>query len=185
VSEFNPRFKVKGKISTEDRYNSIKEALENGIILPAVELYKIKDEYYVADGHHRIAIGREMAQEYIDACISEFLPAKDSPENALYLRRFDFEQKLGIEGIFLSQPSGYDELAWQIDLHQQYLVKKRGREFFIEDAAHDWFYSIHRPVVQKIEAENQPSNSKVLPLKIYIFICQRTCNFITKGTVTT
>ncbi|GAI00185.1 unnamed protein product, partial [marine sediment metagenome] len=139
--------------NTQDRYNSIKRALEGGVILPPVELYKIKDQYYVVDGHHRISAGKEMGQEYVDAQIIEYLPAKDSPENALYLRRFDFEQKTGMREVFLSRPSGYDRLIWQIDLHQQYLANKMKREVSIKDAAHDWFYSIYQPVVQKIEKE--------------------------------
>jgi len=151
--DFDPKFESRGKDGAETRYNSVKGALEKGLILPAVDLYKIKDEYYVVDGHHRVSAAKEIGQKYVDAHVTEFLPPKDSPENALYLRRFDFEQKLGIEGIYLSRPSGYDRLVWQIDLHQQYLANKTKSEVSRKDAGRDWFYSIHRPVIQKIEEE--------------------------------
>lgn len=171
--DFDPKFRFRGKNDTQDRYNSIKRALEKGIILPPVELYKIKDEHYVVDGHHRISAGKETGQEYVDARIIEFLPAKDSPENALYLRRFNFEQSMDIREVSLSRPSGYDRLAWQIDLHQQYLAHKMGREVSIKDAAHDWFYSIYQPVVQKIEEEKLSLQLKdATPGDIYLYLTE-------------
>ncbi|MFQ6067759.1 MAG: ParB N-terminal domain-containing protein [bacterium] len=171
--DFDPKFKPRSRTDTQDRYNSIKRALQGGIILPPVELYKIKDEYYVVDGHHRISVGKEMGQEYVDARIIEFLPAKNSPENALYLRRFDFEQKMGIGEVLLSRPSGYDRLAWQIDLHQQYLAHRMGREISIKDAAHDWFYSIYQPVVQKIEKGKLNLQLKdATPGDIYLYLTE-------------
>ncbi len=171
--DFDPKFKVKDKNNIQNRYNSIKRALQDGVVLPSVELYKIKDEYYVVDGHHRISAGKEMGQEYVDARIIEFLPVKDSPENALYLRRFDFEQKVDVREVFLSRPSGYDRLIWQIDLHQQYLAHKKGREVPIKDAARDWFYSIYQPVVQKIEKENLTFQLKdATPGDIYLHLTE-------------
>ena len=171
--DFDPKFKFRDKNSTQDRYDSIKRALQGDIILPPVELYKIKDEYYVMDGHHRISVGKEMGQEYVDARIIEYLPTKDSPENALYLRRFDFERKMGIGEIYLSRPSGYDRLIWQIDLYQQYLAHKMGREVSIKDAAHDWFYSIYQPVVRKIEEEKLTLQlSHATPGDIYLYLTE-------------
>ena len=171
--DFDPKFKFRGKNNTKDRYNSIKRALEGGVILPPVELYKIKDEYYVVDGHHRISAGKEMGQEYVDARIIEYLPARDSPENTLYLRRFDFEQKMDVREVFLSRPSGYDRLTWQIDLHQQHLAHKMGREVSIKDAAHDWFYSIYQPVVQKIGEEGLTLQLKDATLgDIYLYLTE-------------
>lgn len=171
--DFDPKFKFRAKNNTHYRYNSIKRALEGGVILPPVELYKIKDEYYVVDGHHRISAGKEMGQEYVDAQIIEYLPAKDSPENALYLRRFNFEQKMDTGEVFLSRPSGYDRLIWQIDLHQQYLANKMKREVSIKDAAHDWFYSIYQPVVQKIEEEKLTLQLKrATPGDIYLYLTE-------------
>jgi len=171
--DFDPKFKFRAKNNTQDRYNSIKRALESSVILPPVELYKIKDEYYVVDGHHRISAGKEMGQEYVDAQIIEYLPAKDSPENALYLRKFNFEQKMDTGEVFLSRPSGYDRLIWQIDLHQQYLANKMKREVSIKDAAHDWFYSIYQPVIQKIEEEKLTLQLKrATPGDIYLYLTE-------------
>jgi hypothetical protein len=171
--DFDPKFKFRDKNNSQNRYNSIKRALEEGVILPPVELYKIKDEYYVVDGHHRISAGKEMGQKYVDAWVIEFLPAKDSPENALYLRRFNFEQKIDIGGVFLSRPSGYDKLAWQIDLHQQHLAHKMKREVSIKDAAHDWFHSIYQPVAKKIEKEKLTLQLKDATLgDVYLYLTE-------------
>ncbi|NCF69199.1 MAG: hypothetical protein GWP61_24850 [Chloroflexi bacterium] len=39
--------------------------------LPAVELYKIGNDYFVMDGHHRISVARLHGQEAIDAKVIE------------------------------------------------------------------------------------------------------------------
>jgi hypothetical protein len=41
-------------------------------ILPPVELYAINDEYYVVDGHHRVAVALENDQIEIDAYVTFF-----------------------------------------------------------------------------------------------------------------
>jgi hypothetical protein len=52
-----------------ERWIGIAAARQLGIVLPAVELVKVGDEYYVRDGHHRISVARMMGQLEIDARI--------------------------------------------------------------------------------------------------------------------
>lgn len=54
------------------------------MILPPVDLYKIKDKYYVVDGNHRVAAAKEIGQIYIDAYVTEFLPTGDTPQHLLW-----------------------------------------------------------------------------------------------------
>ena len=42
-------------------------------VLPPVELYQINDEYYVVDGHHRLAIALENDQREIDAYVVAYV----------------------------------------------------------------------------------------------------------------
>lgn len=41
-----------------------------GDSLPAVELVKSGDYYFVRDGHHRISVARALGQKYIDAIVT-------------------------------------------------------------------------------------------------------------------
>ena len=77
------RFKLKSKLALE-RYENIVKVMEQGVILPPVVLYKIRDKYYVLDGNHRVAAAKQIGQTYIDAKITEFIPAGDSFENQLW-----------------------------------------------------------------------------------------------------
>jgi hypothetical protein len=63
---FWPRVSVQ-----QDRWVSVSEASYNGVSLPPVELYKIGDDYYVIDGHHRLSVARVQGQEYIEAEVVE------------------------------------------------------------------------------------------------------------------
>jgi hypothetical protein len=65
------------------RFHRVGAAMRAGTILPPLELYKLKPrrrvggeeravtEYYVVDGHHRVAMARQLGQDYLDAHVVE------------------------------------------------------------------------------------------------------------------
>ena len=52
---------------TQSRWESVAKARINGVALPAVDLVKVGENYYVRDGHHRISVASVLGQESIDA----------------------------------------------------------------------------------------------------------------------
>jgi len=58
------------------RFYRIGEAMLTGRPLPPLELYKLKpaqaSEYYVVDGHHRVAMARRLGQDFLDAHVIEY-----------------------------------------------------------------------------------------------------------------
>lgn len=65
------------------RYKRVGEAMQQGLHLPPVELYKLRgprdqkktaavSEYYVVDGHHRVAMARQLGQAFLDAHVVEY-----------------------------------------------------------------------------------------------------------------
>jgi hypothetical protein len=52
---------------TQDRWMSILAAMQNGVILPPVELVQVGERYFVRDGHHRISVARALGQIDVDA----------------------------------------------------------------------------------------------------------------------
>jgi len=64
--------------------------MERGIALPPIEVYKARlrrrrgerdtvvTEYYVVDGHHRVAMARKLGQDYLDAHVVEYKVAGQS-----------------------------------------------------------------------------------------------------------
>ena len=82
--DFDGQFRLK-KEHESKKFKQIKETMEMNNVLPPVDLYKIKDEYYVLDGNHRVAAARQLQQQTIAAHIVEYLPSKQTLENILVL----------------------------------------------------------------------------------------------------
>jgi hypothetical protein len=66
------------------RFERVGQAMREGKVLPPLELYKMRPrrrvgdeeravtEYYVVDGHHRVAMARRLGQDYLDAHVVEY-----------------------------------------------------------------------------------------------------------------
>lgn len=64
--DFDSRFRPR-RSHTRSRWLTIAVARRMGIILPAVELVRVGDVYFVQDGHHRISVARALGQACIEA----------------------------------------------------------------------------------------------------------------------
>lgn len=71
MTDFNNDFEPLNE-TTRDRWISIAEARQLGASLPAVDLIKVGEKYFVRDGHHRISVARAFGELYIDARITEW-----------------------------------------------------------------------------------------------------------------
>jgi hypothetical protein len=76
------------------RFLRVGNAMQAGVELPPLELYKVKgqpggppSEYYVLDGHHRVAMARRLGQDFLDAHVVEFGAADTEAQRAHTLRR--------------------------------------------------------------------------------------------------
>jgi hypothetical protein len=65
------------------RFKRVGEAMRTGKTLPPLELYKVTrepqggneapvSEYYVVDGHHRVAMARKLGQDFLDAHVVSY-----------------------------------------------------------------------------------------------------------------
>jgi hypothetical protein len=55
------------------RWQRIRRATDSLTVLPAVELVRLGDEYYVADGHNRVAAALEAGAVAVDADVTELV----------------------------------------------------------------------------------------------------------------
>ncbi|MGD2272682.1 MAG: Lrp/AsnC ligand binding domain-containing protein [Desulfobacterales bacterium] len=149
--DFDNKFRLLPHLPSE-RLEKIKKALRHGTPLPPVELYQIKDEYYVLDGNHRIAAAKEFGFSDIQARILEFIPSKDTLENVVYREKIEFRDKTKLTfPIDLTEIGQYARLLNQIHKHQKFLAKERQAVVSVENAAADWYKTIYRPLVAVIE----------------------------------
>jgi len=72
------------------RFQRVGQALAAGKVLPPLELYKLRrptvgpgdpppSEYYVVDGHHRVAMARRLGQDFFDARVIEYTAGQRPP----------------------------------------------------------------------------------------------------------
>jgi hypothetical protein len=66
--QFSPRVDY-----VRERWIAIEIAFLEGRSLPPIELYKVCNDYFVVDGHHRISVFRSHGQEFIEAYVTEMI----------------------------------------------------------------------------------------------------------------
>ena len=169
--DFDSRFRLLKGLPRE-RLERIKEAIRAGKPLPPVLLYRIKDDYYVLDGNHRVSAAKEFGWSAIPARIIEYLPSKETLENIIYREKADFEKETGLfDSIELTEVGQYPYLLKQITEHKRSLEKVSGAPIKLERAAKDWFDTIYRPLVAIIESSrlsNAFPNRTISDLYAYI-----------------
>jgi hypothetical protein len=72
TSDFLPLPVLRGR-NWEARWKRILKAVDALEMLPAVELVKVGDEYFVVDGHNRVAAAQRAGAVAIDADVTELL----------------------------------------------------------------------------------------------------------------
>lgn len=144
--DFDSRFRFKQNIPSE-RLQWVRDAMREARPLKPVELYQIKDEYYVSDGNHRIAAAKELGHDEILARIVEFIPSKDTLHGILYRERAEFADLTQLPAeITLTEVSQYACLLDQISDHQVYLEREQGQPVAFKEAALDWYRTVYRPL---------------------------------------
>ncbi len=150
--DFDAKFRIRNR-TTYHRYQRIKQAVERGEILPPVQLYKVKDRYYVVDGNHRVAVAKEVGQTYIDAYVTEYLPPGNTKEHLLWRERSVFQRQTGLLDIKFTELGAYEKLLDQIRDYQAEESQRLGVAQPLEHAASSWYEEIYKPVVQLIRKQ--------------------------------
>jgi hypothetical protein len=142
-ARYFPRGLRSGRGLTPSRVRRLVRALDHGEVLPSVLLYRIGHDYFIADGHHRIAAARLAGQQYVDAEVVAYLPETRRPEDVVARERVDFEQRTGITTIVLHDVGQYPKLLRWIEDHR----RSRGQRS-LRAAAREWYARTYVPTVQ-------------------------------------
>ncbi len=149
--DFDSRFRLK-KDHEPQKLKLIKAAMWEKKPLPPVDLYKIKDEYYVLDGNHRVAAAKQLQQPTIEAYIVEYLPAKQTLENILYREKANFELNTGLaDKVELTEVGQFGWLLEQIKEHQTSLEQLTAEQTTLKGAAEDWYNTVYMPLVDIVK----------------------------------
>ncbi|MDX8336040.1 MULTISPECIES: hypothetical protein [Cetobacterium] len=129
--------------------------LETGS-LPPVILYKVREEYYVYDGNHRVSVGKNLNFHSIEAEVYEFFSEKNEDLDLLSRERFSFEKESGLKNIECSRVDSYKDLREEVrKFLDLYSLGEEGLERSIT-----WYQRVFIPIVnilvanfKKMEAE--------------------------------
>jgi DNA-binding Lrp family transcriptional regulator len=145
--DFDSKFRMK-KHHSQERLDSVRKFMQEGKTLPPVRLYQIKEEYYVLDGNHRIAVAKELGTSEMDAQVIEFFASERTLAQLLDAEKLGFRERTGLEDpIDLTEVGQYGHLEEQIRRHQRYAENIEGRPLSLRSAAAEWYGTIYSPLV--------------------------------------
>jgi len=152
--------------ATKYRWMSVDRAHHEAIALPAIELYKLGDIFFVKDGHHRVSVARIQGQMEIDAVVTELvvdvplartLSMRDlllKEEYSDFLGWTDLASLRPQQRIEFSEPGGYLALVTHVNAHRYFMSLEREVEAEREEAVGDWYDSVYMPVVEVLRQTN-------------------------------
>lgn len=168
---------------TRDRWISIDMAHYNQVALPAVDLFKMGDIYFVKDGNHRVSVARQRGQEFIDAFIIEIdVPVKLTPETSVddlilkekYAR---FIEQTGLPSIrpeasFETNNSGhYERLLEHITAHRWFMGEQQGADVPYMDAVISWYDNVYLPLVNTLQENSVLKSFRgVAAMDLYLLV---------------
>ena len=152
-ADFDKNFVPKNNV-VKRRWINIYIGYISDSILPTVILYKIKDNYYVYDGNHRVSVAKFLNFATIEAQVEEFLPTKDTKDKVIYRENMIFEKETGLSDIFLSDPIKYKYLKEEIESYKNLLDKRKNENLDLKEAAKNWHINVFLPI-KMILSENE------------------------------
>ena len=155
------------------RYERIKKIMTEGGSLPPIQVYQILDNYFIIDGHHRVAVAKnELNAKYIDADVTEVKFNFELSPNTKYifnsestkaflikLEAYSFEKSTYLNNNILIKPLIVTELKSYATLNQEiedfkknYNNGELARKSKIY-SSYTWYAQIFLPAVDLIEKE--------------------------------
>lgn len=147
---------------TEERWKKIGRAYYQDIVLPPIELIKIRDLYFVRDGNHRVSVARMRGQIEIHARVVELktdvvLPRGLKHDDLLLVEeQSDFLEWTRLAEICpgavveVSELGSYLALLRHINGHRYFLGLERSTEVTADEAVLSWYESVYLVLVSAI-----------------------------------
>ena len=161
TGDFDPGFLPVNR-RLRDRWTRIYQAMVEGDELPPIDVYKVGDEYYVIDGHHRVSVARSLGRATINARVVEVktrAPLGRKRDAAALLRAAEYAAFLETTQLHRTRPEArlecsrlgrYDEILRHILGHGYFLGLELGRPVPLPEAAASWYDHVYKPVAEAI-----------------------------------
>ena len=150
------------KEDLRDRWKKVDQAHYSRMNLPPVELYKVRDAYFVKDGHHRVSVARIKGVRNIEARVYEYecdVPLDEEINIEKLAIQETYHQFLKDTQLRKNRPhlklqltllGGYPVLMDHIQAHKYYLEKEKEKEIPLSEAACSWYDNVYTPLASII-----------------------------------
>ena len=144
----------------QERWARVKTAFAEG--LPAIDVYKVGEVYFVLDGNHRVSIARQNGMTHIDAHVIEVrtkvpLTPDVRPDDLIVKAEYaDFLEQTRLDrlrpaaDLSLTAPGQYAELKEQIECQRCCLEENRQCDLSYAEAVETWYDEVYFPTVTAI-----------------------------------
>ena len=170
-ADFDKNFVPKNNV-VKQRWINIYIGYTSDSMLPTVILYKIKDNYYVYDGNHRVAVAKFLNFATIEAQVEEFLPTKDTKDKVIYRENMIFEKETGLSDIFLSEPIKYKYLKEEIESYKNLLDKRKNENLDLKETAKNWYMNVFLPIKMILSENEIIKNYEGNPDDVFLFFLE-------------
>jgi Domain of unknown function (DUF4032)/ParB-like nuclease domain len=148
--QLTPTFLPKGPKTRSPRFKSIMQAMARGVEMPPIEVYYLNREYYVIDGHNRVAAAIANGVSYLDALVHEcIVPEHDARDRLANIRTW-FERRTGLTRIDFTQPESYRRLLGEITAYRDAL-RAEDPDLTTREAALRWYRDVFVPVAEPLD----------------------------------
>lgn len=166
ASDFDDDFlPVSGRLET--RWQSLENRFPDGGF-PPISVFKVGDAYFVADGHHRVAIAKQRKMDFLDAEITEIhtpyeIDADTDVTELVHLgQQRIFMEQSGLGSVvpgarfIFTRPWRYAELLDNVKVHGWDMAAERNEFVTRGDIAQDWFATVYLPTIKLIKEADLP-----------------------------
>jgi hypothetical protein len=145
------------------RLDALKVAFA-GREMPPISVYEAGSVYFVIDGHHRVALARQLRSEFIDAEVTsirtsnrlspgvDFMDLIHTEQHRIFKERTGLPSVVPDANIEFSRPMGYGELLQVVQAHAYELSAERGTLVSMPEATADWYATSFLPAVEMIHS---------------------------------
>lgn len=196
TGDFDPGFLPVNR-RMRDRWARIYQAMVEGDELPPIDVYKVGDDYYVIDGHHRVSVARSLGRATINARVVEVktrAPLERNLDPGTLLRAAEYAAFLETTQLHRTRPAArlecsrlgrYDEILKHILGHEYFLSVEQRREVPLAEAAASWYDHVYRPIAEAIRRyrvlEQLPGWTEA---DVYVEVTRRWLELSQRGGVT-
>lgn len=150
--DFDARFRLVNK-ATKQRFEAIVRKMQEGYTFPPIEVYKVGDKYFVADGNHRVAAAKQLGVAFLDAHVQEYFPGA-GVEDAIYWReRSAFELATKNTNFHFTNPDSYRRLLSHLQTFLKAEQARLGYEIGLPEVTQTWMRDIDAPVREMVRKE--------------------------------